>query len=206
MLYENQGSPDVIGVYPEIVSTNPQNYQRLARWLLNTADLPQDGPTFAWETGMGDFPLLTVNIIELDLFRPYEGQRSGTAYWVGKGTKQEELVPPGAVEITRSNFPDRNQLASFISKLDYFVSFDPFTAMNVEAVLCGTPTIIYGEHPKMNADQIRLHGWTPYGTTNTIEGLDLARSEVDLAYDHYLSLLPVFSSRIDNFVEVTQSM
>lgn len=203
MKYESQNR-DCIGVYPEIVSTNPQNYTKITRWLLNTADLPNDGPIFAWETGMGDYPLLTVNIIEQDLWRPYSGHRSGVGYWVGKGERDERFIPGSAIEISRNNFTRREELAQRIKTLDYLISFDPFTAVNVEAVVSGTPVLIRGNHRKMTNEEIIKHGWTPYGIAWSMAELDKARREVHLAYDHYQSLLPVFQSRIDNFIEITQ--
>lgn len=203
MKYESQNR-DCIGVYPEIVSSNPQNYTKIARWLLNTADLPNDGPIFAWESGMGDHPLLTVNIIEEDLWKPYNGIRRGVAYWVGKGVKDERFIPDNAIEISRNNFPTRQALAERIRTLNYLISFDPFTAVNVEAVVSGTPVLIRGNHPRMTKEDIKAHGWTPYGIAWGMSELDQARREVSLAYDHYQSLLPIFQSRIDNFIEITQ--
>ena len=205
MLYENNRQENTIGIYPEIISDNPENYDCVSRWLLNTADLPNDGPIFAWESGMGDHPLLTVNIIELDLFKPNNDPRSGVAYWVGKGVKDESIIPPEAIEISRNNFHKRHELAEFISSLDYLISFDPFTAVNLESVLCGTPVIIKGEHRQMSQEQISAHGWIKYGVANNIDELERARSEVHLAYDHYQSLLPTFDERINNFVEITQN-
>lgn len=204
MLYENSRQENTIGVYPEIVSENPENYNHVCRWLLNTADLPNDGPIFSWESGMGNYPLLTVNIIELDLFKPNHGVRSGVAYWVGKGVKDDSIIPPESIEISRNNFHNRNELAEFISSLDYLISFDPFTAVNLESVLCGTPVIVKGEHPKMSQEQISSHGWIKYGIADSLDELEKAKSEVFLAYDHYQSLLPIFDKRIDNFVEITQ--
>jgi hypothetical protein len=205
MKYENTINEECIGVYPEIISDNPENYQRLCRWLLNTADLPNDGPIFAWEDGMGEYPLLTVNIIEQDLWKPYYGQRSDVAYWVGKGRLDPTHIPEGAIEISRYNFRKRSELAERIRTLDYLISFDPFTAVNVEAVISGTPVLIQGQHDRMSNQQIIDHGWTPYGIAWSIDELDKARKEVHLAYDHYQSLLPIFAKRIDNFVEITQN-
>jgi hypothetical protein len=205
MKYESKNNLECIGIYPEIFSSNPQNYQRICRWLLNTADLPEDGPIFAWESGMGDYPLLTVNIIELDLWKPYHGHREGVGYWIGKGIKDVTLIPEGAIEISRNNFVTRQELAEKIKTLDYFISFDAFTALNVEAALCGTPVLIYGDHKKITKEQTQKHNWTPHGISWGENEMDRARKEVNLAYDHYLSLLPEFSRRIDNFIEYTQN-
>lgn len=204
MKYENIKKKDPIGLYPEIVSHNPENYEKVCRWLLNTANLPNDGPIFSWESGMGDYPLLTVNIIEQDLWRPYDGKRSGVAYWIGKGKKDERFIPSTSIEISRQNFKTRTKLAERIRTLDYLISFDPFSAVNIEAVVSGTPVLIRGQHRKMTNQQIIDHGWTPYGIAWSMEQLDRAREEVYLAYDHYQSLLPIFSNRIDNFIETTQ--
>jgi hypothetical protein len=206
MSYEKH-DPNAIGVYPEIVSDNPNNYEKVVRWLLNTASLPPD-PTWAWESGMGDYPLLTVNIIEMDLWRPENrstpGPGRGCAYWVGKGVKDERFIPDKAVEISRSNFSTRKELAEFIGGLNYLISFDPFTAVVLESVMIGTPVLIRGDHPNLSRQQIISHGWTPFGVAWGMEELEDARREVHLAYPHYESLLPKFAQRIDNFVEQTQ--
>lgn len=204
MKYESKKDPECIGVYPEIVASNPQNYQRPCRWLLNNADLPNDGPIFAWESGMGDYPLLTVNMIELDLWKPYDGHRTGIAYWVGKGQRDDIWIPDNAIEISRNNFPTRQQLAEKIRTLDYLISFDPFSAINLEAVMCGTPVLIRNSDTRWTKEVIDEHQWLKYGVSWSRDNLDKARKDVKMAYDHYLSLLPEFSRRIDNFVEITQ--
>lgn len=201
MKYEKH-DPSAIGVYPEIVSDNPSGYEKIVRWLLNTADLPDD-PTWAWESGMGDYPLLTVNIIELDLFKPRGSHRSGVAYWVGKGEKDEYFIPDRAEEISRDNYTSRESLAERLASLDYLISFDPFTAVNIEAVVSGTPVLVRGQHRKMTSEEIQGHGWTPYGIAYSMSELDEARRTVHLAREHYESLLPVFDQRVDAFVETS---
>lgn len=205
MLYEPVADVDCIGVYPEIVAGNPENYRHVARWLLNKADLPDDGPIFAWESGMGEYPLLTVNLLEPDLWTPGTGRRSGVAYWVGKGVRDERFIPDRAIEITRSNFTTRRELSELIRSLDYLISFDPFTAVNLEAVVSGTPVLIRSTDTKWTRDVIEQHDWLRYGVAWSMESLEQARKDVHLAYDHYQSLLPVFDKRIDEFVHITQS-
>lgn len=194
---------NALAVYPEIVKGNPEGYERFVRWYLNKED-PTPDLTFAWEAGMGDYPLLTVDIIERDLFRPGTGNRRGVAYWVGKGVKDERFIPDGAVEISRYNFPTRPELAKFMQGLDYLISFDPFTAVNVEAVCCGTPVLIRSQDPRWTRSMVQAHGWTPFGVAWSMEELHEARGNVRLAFDHYDSLRAVFQQRIDQFVELTQ--
>jgi hypothetical protein len=201
MSYEKH-DPNAIGVYPEIVPDNPNGYQKIVRWKLNTANLPAD-PTWAWELGMGDYPLLTVNIIDLDLFRPRGLHRKSVAYWVGKGKRNEQFIPDIAEEIHRANHPDRTELAEYISGLDYLISFDVFSAINVEAVLSGTPVLMRGTDETFSREVIEAIGWTPYGIAWSMSELDEARRTVHLARDHYKTLLPVFDKRVDDFVEAT---
>ena len=203
MKYESHDT-NAIGIYPEIISDNPGEYENVVRWLLNTANLPPD-PTWAWESGMGDYPLLTVNLIEPELWTPYTGHRSGVAYWVGKGVKDERFIPDRAIEITRSNYRTRQELSELIRSLDYLISFDPFTAVNLEAVISGTPVLIRSQDIRWTKEVIEKHDWLKYGVAWSMDSLDQARREVHLAYDHYQSFLPVFDKRINEFIETTQT-
>lgn len=202
---KNIDSESII-VYPEVVPNNPAGSDKTVHWLLNKAEVYKDSMIFAWENGMGDHPLLTVNIIELNIWVPHVLKRGGIAYWIGKGgaSYDPSLIPDGAVEISRSNFPDRRELANFIAGLDYLISFDPFSAVNVEASVCNTPVIIYSSNSKWSKEEVESHGWIKYGVGWGEHGLEYARSTVSLAREHYESLLPVFDKRIDNFIELTQ--
>ena len=192
---------DVITVYPEIVSTNPLGIDRIVRWKLNKADLPDDGLTYAWETGMGDHPLLTVNIVE-DFFYPRPNSKTKTvAYWIGKGTANPDLIPENAQLISRENHPDRQELAQYLASLDYLISFDPFTAMNLEAVLSGTLVLIHAQDNTWQPTHVQQHGWIPYGVAWTPSELPKAYETVHKARGHYEALKSVFSGRIDSFVE-----
>ena len=201
MKYEKHDK-NALAVYPEIVAGNPEGYERFVRWYLNYAP-PTADQTFAWETGMGDYPLLTVDIIEPDLWTPRTERGRGVAYWVGKGAFDSRLVPSGAVQISRKNFPTREELAAFIKTLDYLISFDPFTAVNVEAVCAGVPVLIRGDDARWSRAKVEAHGWTPFGVAWSMEELPEARATVRLAYDHYQSLRQMFQQRIDDFVTAT---
>lgn len=152
---------------------------------------------------MGSDDLLTVNIIELQLFRPSTYVRRGTAFWVGKGARDESAIPSNSIEIHRANHPSRHEVAELFRSINYLISFDPFSAVNLEALLCGTPVLIQGQHPRMTRQDILDHGWTPFGIAFSMEELEEAKSQVHLARDHYLSLLPVFDKRVDDFIVKT---
>ena len=213
----NAFDANAITIYPEIIRDNPLNSDRRVRWLLNEAEF--DGETcYAWESGMGDHPLLTVNIIEMNIWKRVKKRGKKVAYWVGKGVADPSLIPKGAIEINRANFPARNYLAKFISQLDYLISFDPFSAINVEATIAGTPVLMHipekqivpsiGQYVDQTWSRERLEqqGWIKYGIAWSQEELDLARETVHLQRGYYAELTKVFDKRIDNFIEDTQKM
>jgi hypothetical protein len=203
MTYEDPAR-DGIMIYPEIVPNNHENVEKIVRWKLNRAVLPDDGLTFAWETGMGAHPLLTVDIVERTLWTPWSGPRSGVAYWVGKGTFDPTVVPAGAVEISRDNYGTREVLAERIRSLDYLISFDPFTAVILEATCAGTPVVIHAPNHAWTMEDVTGHGWFPYGVAWGIGELGYAKDTVGKAFEHYEGMRGVFQNRIDGFVEVTQ--
>lgn len=208
---------NAIAVYPEIVSNNPFNCERRVRWLLNDAQFDNE-VCYSWESEMGDYPLLTVNIIEMNLWKRAKKRGKKVAFWVGKGAADPSLIPDGAIHIHRENFPSRNYLAKFISELDYLISFDPFSAINVEATVAGTPVLIHipekqavpfkGQYVNQtwSRERIEKQGFVKYGTAWNIEELDYARETVHLQRNHYAELIKVFDQRIDKFIEETQKI
>lgn len=209
--------PEEIMIYPEIVQGNPDRAKRVVRWLLNKADFPGD-ICYAWEKNIGKYPLLTTNIVEMDIWTPSQ-KTNKVAYWVGKGEYNDELVPDDAYEISRRNYTNRKDLANFISTLDYLISFDLFSIINLEAPLCGTPVLLIDSGNMWNPSKRSRDtttgwsksefdevGWVPYGIAWNYEELEKAREEVHLARPHYESLLPVFQKRIDNFITDTQKI
>lgn len=204
MLYDPQFHTDCIGVYPEIVADNPAEYFHVVRWKLNKAVLPDDGLTYAWASGMGEDRLLTVDIIEKDLFTPWTGDRHGVAYWVGKGQLDPNVLPANAIEIGRHNFQSRELLAERLKTAEYVISFDPFTAVNLEAVLCGTPVVIHAPNNQWSQQEVLEQGWLRFGIAWNMDELTRAQADVHLAFDHYELLRQEFSRRIDRFVDDTQ--
>ena len=150
---------------------------------------------------MGDHPLLTVNIVE-DFFYPRPNTKTtNVAHWVGKGLFYPEIIPEGSELLSRDNHPDRQELAQYIASLDYLISFDPFTAVNLEAVLSDTPVLIYAPHNTWQKQHIQQHGWLPYGVAWEPSELPKARETVHKARGHYEALKSVFAGRVDSFVD-----
>lgn len=209
--------PNAIAIYPEIVKDNPFNNERRVRWFLNDAEFENE-ICYSWESEMGNHPLLTVNIIEMNVWKRAKKRGKKVAFWVGKGAADPSLIPDGAIHIHRENFPSRPYLAKFISELDYLISFDPFSAINVEATIAGTPVLIHipekqavpfkGQYVDQtwSRERIEKQGWVKYGVAWNKEELEYARETVHLQKNHYLELIKVFDQRIDDFVEDTQKL
>ena len=203
MFYEYTRDSAIM-VYPEVIKGNPQNQKKYVKWLLNKAEFLGER-CWSWEVGCGNHPLLTVNIIELDIWKPVAVKNNKVAYWVGKGRLDTSVLPENAVEISRFNFPDRVQLAEFVAGLDHLISFDPFTALTMEAAVANTPVLIHNTYSEWTIDEVRNSQWLDYGIATNPDEMEHARQNVHLARGHYESLLPIFSDRIDAFIEATQT-
>ena len=190
---------DATAIYPEICPENYLNAPRSIWWLLNKADFPGQ-EMWAWETGMGDHPLLTVDIIE-PLWHERGLARSGVSYWIGKGALDGSILPEGATEIHRGNYPNRRELAEHVASLDYLISFDPFTALNIEAAISGTPVLIHAPRNQWSRDDFEAHAWVRHGIAWSREELEAARQDVHLAADDYDRKRRQFALRIDNFIQ-----
>jgi len=136
-----KNSDEDIHVYPEIIVNNPAGSDRFVRWLLNRADL--DGECWAWIHGLGDHPILHVPIVESEIFKPMNLERKGIAYWVGKGYEDLYKIPYNAFRISPDKSYTREELAILLGSIEYLISFDPFSALNLEAAMCGTPVRVH---------------------------------------------------------------
>jgi len=171
--------------------------------------ISKDECRFVWLKAISDDPVLNVNIFELDLWKPYGNKTKTVGYWIGKGAFDPSLVPPGAIEVNRDNFRDRTELARFMSSCDYFISFDPMTAIVTEATFAGTPVLIHNighssDQPGWTNEEVKSVGWNKYGIAYSPEEMDFARKTVHLAKGHYKEIMKTFPKTIDNFIKITQ--
>lgn len=189
-----------IMLYPEIIPGNPRESPHYVRWLLNEGYFP-DEHVWGWRAGLGADRLLTVNIIE-DFWRDRGLRRRGVAYWIGKGEANFDptVLPEGAREISRSNWPDREELAEYVAGLELLITFDPFTAVIEEAVMSRTPVMIAAPLHAVTAAE------TPFGVAWGRDEVDFAYATVGLARERYIDRLPELSASIDRFVEDSQAL
>ena len=200
--YANTYTDDNIVIYPEVVYDQPLKSPFIVRWLLNKGSFPE--LSFGWTEELGVSNLLTVNIVETDIFYPRHNQRKGTAYWIGKGASEfnPSLLPPDSIHITPWFPSTRPELANLLSSIDYLISFDGFSCINLEATMLGTPVVCLDK--RWSKESCAKSTFKSKGAVASIDDLPLARAEVAQSYDDYLKLLPIFSDRIDKFIEISQ--
>lgn len=196
--------PEAIVVYPEIVQDNPLRAERIVRWRLAPADVPADGYTVDWlDYGAGN-PVLTLDLIDAELFarrpNPY---RSGVALWVHKGRADLDLIPPGAVQITSNTPETREGVADLLARSEYLLSFDEFSTVNLEAILLGTPVLLYPT-VRFTRAELLAQGWPHYGVAWSPDEVGSARMCTTLAWDWYRSEQVRFAAMVDEFVHATQ--
>ena len=195
--------PEAIVVYPEIVPDNPLRAERIVRWRLAPGEVPEDGLTVDWLDYGADNPRLTLDLIDSELFARRPGPRSGVALWVHKGRADVDLIPPGAVQIT-SNTPERREdVAALLARSEYLVSFDEFSTVNVEAILLGTPVLLYPT-VRFTREELLAQRWPYFGVAWSPDELPMARQCTTLAWDWYRGEQVKFAGMVDEFVRITQ--
>ena len=178
---------DMIAVYPEVVSGNPWNASRVARWALNVPGLlggdkvyPASEMVFAWDRKYLDgVPLLQTPTVDLDIYFDQHAMRTGTLFFVGKGRRDLLHIDGAAQEITLAMRLDRRVLASALNRAEIMYTLDEHTGMVQLALLCGCPVVI-----------------VPTGQ----------RIEPDGFLEQYLALAAEFPAQLARFIEITQGV
>lgn len=146
------GLKDFVAIYPEVVHGNPFNAPHVVRWLLNFQGrlggpkvYPSSDKIFAYNQDISLAAphvdgLLFVSVIERNLFKPdINATHVGYCYWVGKG---KITVPVRGVEITGDWPATREGVASLLKMSAALITYDGFTVLINEALLCGCPVVI----------------------------------------------------------------
>jgi len=137
--------PEAIVIYPEVITNNPLNAQKVVRYLLNK-EAAIDGKPIEW--GKDDFPLaysilyrddcdvLFYPIVDMAVNVNRNEPREYNSYYIGKGSKYADCPHlPGCVEITINN--PKNEYIDILNKSRVFFSYDTLSSSNIDAVLCG---------------------------------------------------------------------
>jgi len=158
-----QCPPGAIVIYPEVVHGNPLRAERVVRWVLNTPGLLGGDKTYApseqvwtWSHRFTLAPILTVDIMEHELFFPVPGQRDGDCCYIGKG-KGSPLA--GMPCITHDWPPTRAEVASLLQRTEVLYTYDDCTSLTDEAIMCGAKVVLLpsGEELTSNLPTAEQH-------------------------------------------------
>lgn len=201
---------DWIAVYPEIVRGNPWRAPHVARYVLNVPgklggdkvyDTAEEvfvySPLFN-TPGVGPERILMLPAIELDIYSDRHEPRSGSVFYVGKGSQTREL--PGSVEITADLKRDQRLLADTLNRAELMYCFDNTTAMVDIARLCGCPVQLIPDSSHTREDYFGQMSPDGIGWDEVPPAFDS-----DVVRAREIALHDTFLERLADFIRITQA-
>jgi glycosyltransferase involved in cell wall biosynthesis len=209
-------------VYPDhIVNKNPLRFTNVVRWFLGiTQEAPENELVFSMSPSHNFTVQAKYNLMMLDIepfFKfPEVENRSHKCFRVGKGSAiYRSPLTNGCTEIT-ADFPmSREGLAYLLQSSKIFYTYDNFTLLMLEALLCGCPVVILG-YPITEKKNIIGNVLNKYGT-RFHEEISFDDNGIPLNYDEMKSEIPqqitLYNELMLNahqellkFIELTQNM
>lgn len=214
-----------IVVYPEIVNGNPLSAQVVARWVMNFPGLLGGSRTYlrseicfgyskelAIACGYPD-NILYLPTIDTRVFNPTTSNdislRSGTCYFATKFkafcNSPLHRITENSFEITRDleDSLTPQEIAHLLKKSELFFTYEN-TALATEAVLCGCPAVFI-PNPHLTSiigrEELGSDGYA-WGTSE--QEIKRARDTVIEGAINYFNTYKLFSSQLDNFIQITQ--
>ncbi len=150
---------DAVWIYSDTVSSLPVDAYVQIQWLMNR-------PGYLPATSLGSFRIkpsymykysdviseeiinkLFISNFDFELFYPRScNNRIGPTIYLGKSSRLDlfdiNSYFQKDFQIINRTFPLREDLPDFLSASKTLISFDTLSALNIEANLCGTPTVI----------------------------------------------------------------
>ncbi|WP_428739270.1 hypothetical protein [Sulfurimonas sp.] len=169
---------NAIVIYPEITNGNPLKAKHVIRWLLHKPAFHSGKVEFGKNElilGYGknfstqkypitDHNLLSIKYIMREIFQQTNfGPRDGSCHMIRKGKNKQFVHDKNSVLVDDFS---QQELAKIFNKVEYFISYDPYTFYSRYASLCGCKSIIIPDEgvPKeaWHPDE-RLHYGIAYG-------------------------------------------
>ena len=218
--------PDFIAVYPEVYNGNETGAKTVVRYILQTPGMMSSfgvpGPSVERLKSYNDHifvfskiydpyevdndHLFFLPILNLHVFKAFNNRdnhknnkRTKTAFLVGKGINTYKH-PDDAIEITRKFATDQKALADLLNECDMLYCYDRLSAMMDIARLCGCKVRYYG-----NFSKEELQKYEPGTNGLTYKDEDERQLKVFDFRSHYKDLITEFDSKLDTFIDITQS-
>lgn len=146
-------SYDII-VYPEIIIGNPLQFRNVVRWVLyfpgkngGATSYHHSEMIFTWDTCYYNAPEIYLSGIDRNLFFDEHLPKTQDCYFVHKGGKWKYVKEiEGFLEINMDYPATRKELAQILKTTRILYSYDAYSAINLEARLCGAQVKIITEN------------------------------------------------------------
>jgi hypothetical protein len=197
---------NAVHIYPESTVGNPAQADRVVRWVLTWPGVfyppMQEGPddliVAFHDRYWPGAPRLNVEVIEPEFFYPKTKPGKGRVYWFGKGRLRDPppIDPKGLRPITHMWPETRKALGDLLRSVDVLISFDENSAMNQEAIMCGTPVLLGPGTPATDGG---------YGIAASEEGLVKARADIPKAWELNKKRRASNAHDVDKFVKLCRA-
>jgi predicted O-linked N-acetylglucosamine transferase (SPINDLY family) len=143
--YATEQFAEDIVIYPEVVVGNPLKARRVVRYILNVPGKIGGTKSYAGHELLVAYsePLAAHahgKILNLPTIEPFfcktDGPKPKLAVYVGKGADLK-LHPEECIYITRDFPSSRRGVATLLQQVSTLYTYDDFTAIELEALLCG---------------------------------------------------------------------
>ena len=146
---------DAVVIYPEVVSGNPLNAEKVVRWFLHKPgyhtgiiNYGVNELYFYYNKAFYDsrINLFSENHLELggvmsDLYKQINfGNRSGVCYMIRKGKDRDLSYHPE--NATLLDNLSHEEIANAFNEYEYFISYDLYTMYSKYAAMCGCKSIV----------------------------------------------------------------
>lgn len=188
-------------VYPEITFGNPLNAKNVVRWLLHNPGFhtgkiyfhPNE-MYFKFNSAITEFnfPGSTTSCNELKVIHyPTEHynqngssqNRSGTAFCLRKGSNKKIIH-----DLNDSILIDgmsHKSVAEIFKQVKTFISYDPYTAYSIFAILCGCQSVVIPD-VGVNEEQWYPNPTDRYGISYGFEKIEDAQKTKHLVHEHII--------------------
>lgn len=202
-------------VYPDnIVNGNPLRFTNVVRWFLGiTCETPDHELSFSMSPSHNFNVVAPYNLMVLDIepfFKlPEVENRTKKCFRVGKGSAIPRVpITDGCIEVTAEYPSNRQELAKLLQESEVFYTYDNFTLMIIESILCGCPVVIIGEAVTSKENLIgnvqMTYGMGFYDDPDL--DINKLKEAIPLQIELWNELVETSKQELLTFIELTQNM
>ena len=208
-----------IVVYPEVEPGNPLEAKRVVRYLLNQPGYIRGDATFDSSESLfcygellrrhvpADDRILTVPVIDTGIFNNNKFfLRQGSVYWLGRNKQPTVSFDSMGMSQITSDWPaTMAEVALVFQAAEVFYTFSVFTALVIEARLCGCPVRVMHDS-QFSREEFEATPLGKHGMAWGEEEIECARQTVGQFGKVYEEYVGKFPEQLKTFVRLSQEM